>query len=234
METKRKEFDSAELKMIAMLTMLIDHIGAALIENSYLYSIEGFQMLDVVLRLIGRLAFPLYCFMLVEGFHHTRNRTKYAMRIFFLAIISELPFDLAFFGKWYTGYQNVLFTLFIGLVLIQILEIIEQKIEGKVLRLLCNAIAVVIGCMAASVFSTDYSYRGVLLIGILYLFRNQKETRALLGAALFLQDMTAVLAFIFILKYNGEKGKLIVPGWFYQIFYPFHIFVLWGIRCWLL
>ena len=113
------------LKLIAIFTMLIDHIGAAVIEAGILSSNDmaileterGMQwyLADIVLRLIGRLAFPIFCFLLVEGFTHTGNEAKYARNLLLFALISEIPFDLAFFGRlFFPGAQNVYFTLFLG------------------------------------------------------------------------------------------------------------------------
>lgn len=108
----QRKFDGIDLKYIAMVTMLIDHIGVVFIENTRLYSIESFQMLDVCIRLIGRIAFPLFAFLLVEGFQHTSNLRNYASRLLVFAFISEIPFDLAASGKLTWAHQNVFFTLF--------------------------------------------------------------------------------------------------------------------------
>ena len=93
------------LKMIAVITMLIDHTAASILEEMMqqmpswgpitLSNLHQWYMLDLVLRGIGRMAFPIYCFLLVEGFTYTRSRAKYARRLFVFALISELPFDMA-------------------------------------------------------------------------------------------------------------------------------------------
>ena len=96
---------SLVLKITALITMIIDHYGAI------------FQGNIIIYRIIGRLAFPIYCFLLVEGYTHTSNIKKYASRLIAFAIISEIPFDLAFFGKIGFEHQNIFFTLFIGCLL---------------------------------------------------------------------------------------------------------------------
>lgn len=116
------------LKWIALLTMLIDHMGAVLLECgvvqaynlnlptafSYETSLFFFQA-DRIIRQIGRISFPIFCFLLVEGFHYTSNRKKYALRLFLFALLSEIPFDLALQGTVLEfGYQNVMFTLLFG------------------------------------------------------------------------------------------------------------------------
>ena len=133
---KKKGISGSTLKMIAIVTMLIDHIGAAVLAR--LLMVNGLGELDqtntdaimqwlsangalygtyTVMRMIGRVAFPIFCFLLVEGFLHTHDVKKYAMRLGLFALLSEIPFDLAFSSKILEfNYQNVFFTLFIGLL----------------------------------------------------------------------------------------------------------------------
>ena len=113
------------LKRIACLSMLVDHIGASLLENGLFKQgafWPGDVQLDGVLRLAGRLAFPIYCFLLVEGFLHTHDFKKYALRMLGFALISEWPFDWAFFSGVYWGHQNVYFTLLLGLLAMKALD----------------------------------------------------------------------------------------------------------------
>src|SRR5690554_6284341 len=88
------------LKILALTTMIIDHYGAILQSNILIY------------RIIGRLAFPIYCFLLVEGYFNTSNVKNYAKRLFIFALISEIPFDLVFYGQIGFEHQNIFFTLF--------------------------------------------------------------------------------------------------------------------------
>lgn len=130
------------LKWIAMGTMLIDHIGACLIESGLLNLSDpdsvafisgselGYRLylLDNFLRLVGRIAFPLFCFLLVEGFLHTKNFKRYFLRLGLFALISEIPFDFAMFGTAFDpSYQNVFWTLLFGLAVLFGLRFAEER-----------------------------------------------------------------------------------------------------------
>lgn len=116
----RRGLSGTALKGIACVTMLIDHVGASCLENGFLSAPAapaGLAALDLVLRLIGRLAFPIFCFLLVEGFVHTHDVKKYIGRLLLFGLVSEVPFDLAFFRTPFApGYQNVYWTLALGVL----------------------------------------------------------------------------------------------------------------------
>ena len=223
---KKRTYHGEDLKLWAMWSMLIDHAGAVLIENTSLYQITGFRMLAVACRLIGRISFPLICFLLIEGFCHTEDRRKYLMRMGCFTLISEIPFDLAFFDKLDLQRQNVFFTLFTGILLLYALEKAETLEHSPLIRSFMMAAAILAGCAAATAGRFDYSYMGILLIAALYLFRKDRKKQCIAGAVLSLYELTAALAFILVGKYNGEKGDGRLPrNWFY-IFYPLHLLVL--------
>lgn len=132
----RRGLSGSTLKIIAVVTMLIDHIAAVVFARRIIAMNRGYAIMDAgsrafgwmadrallyavyrSMRLIGRLGFPLFCFLLVEGFGRTKNVKKYALRLGIFALLSEIPFDLAFKGMFYNpGYQNVYFTLLLGLL----------------------------------------------------------------------------------------------------------------------
>ena len=226
----RRGFTSKELKIIAIVTMLIDHVGAVLIENTPLYQSENWTVLDVLLRLTGRIAFPLFCFLLVEGFMHTSNVKKYILYMGAFAVISELPFDLALFGKFNLYGQNVFFTLFIGLVMLQVLHTIATKIEAPLWRTILPFLVTLLACASSIFLLTDYSYLGVLLIAILYFFRNDRKKQCIIGGILFLFEVTSIFAFMLIYRYNGQKGEGKMPKLFFYWFYPLHLLALWSIQ----
>ena len=131
---KRQGLSGTTLKLIACITMLIDHIGASCLEAGLLVPLiasgafstdpaaASLLQMDRVLRYIGRLAFPIFCFLLVEGFVHTHDFRKYALRMLGFALLSEFPFDWAFFSGVWWGHQNVYFTLLLGLLAMKALD----------------------------------------------------------------------------------------------------------------
>ena len=140
METKQPGISGYWLKLIAVISMLIDHTSAVILEQ-----IPGLENPAFLMRIIGRLAFPIYCFLLVEGFYHTRSRAKYAGRLFLFALISEVPFDLAFSRRmWDFSSNNVFFTLLFGLLVIWGVEGIKQKFVADVYGEKAAAIRVIL------------------------------------------------------------------------------------------
>lgn len=249
----KRGISSAMLKNIAVVTMLIDHIGAVIVArllvrnglyeamvNQETYTAwmgqnGGMYGIYMAMRIIGRFAFPIYCFLLVEGFQKTHNVKKYLGRMFLFALISEVPFDLALSGKaWYPAYQNVFFTLLLGLFVIAGLHLVEQHFActtvGKtILRVGLNAVIILTGCVLALVLKTDYDFKGILAITVLYLFRNRKKAQMWAGVIIFLLmdslEMFAALSFILIWFYNGTRGRQ--NKYFFYFFYPAHLLFLW-------
>ena len=237
----KRGISSAVLKNIAVVTMLIDHIGAVIVArllvrnglyeamvNQEAYTAwmgqnGGMYGIYMAMRIIGRFAFPIYCFLLVEGFQKTHN------------VISEVPFDLALSGKaWYPAYQNVFFTLLLGLFVIAGLHLVEQHFAGTtvgktILRVGLNAVIILTGCVLALVLKTDYDFKGILAITVLYLFRNRKKAQMWAGVIIFLLmdslEMFAALSFILIWFYNGTRGRQ--NKYFFYFFYPAHLLLLW-------
>jgi len=229
--------NSNALKMIAILTMFIDHGAVALIENRILGGpfnfisgqasdyIAMWWNVDMVLRLMGRLAFPIFCFQVVEGFLHTRDVKKYAGRLLLFALISEIPFDLAIFNTWfYPQYQNVYITLFFGLLAIAAVNRFET--EGSLWK---QAAAMALCCGLAQLLKADYGAFGVFFILLLYYCRRNIRMQTVLGCLALLWEVTAPLAFIPIRMYNGERGDK-KWQWFFYVCYPAHLLVAAGIH----
>ena len=155
---ERKGLSGSALKIIAIVTMLIDHIAATVIIRILKFGgyNDGLYQLYRVMRNIGRIAFPIFCFLLVEGFMHTRDREKYALRLGCFAAVSEIPFDLAFNGKVLeVGYQNVFFTLLLGLLTMMAYDAVMNQSRWSVWkRTALSTIAILAGMFAAEFLST--------------------------------------------------------------------------------
>lgn len=224
---KRFGISAAALKWLAVVTMVIDHFALAVYRwlPNYDYNVY------FVLRKIGRLAFPIYCFLLVEGFFHTRNVAKYFRNCFLFAVISELPFNMAVFGKVvYPKGQNVYFTLCIGLCALILLEKLKLRYEMKYILLRLVIIAGM--AYAGERLEVDYHWKGVLFIIMFYYVRNMQEwVRNVAGICAFAYEITAPLAMIPIHFYNGERGRQ-MKYLFYAV-YPVHLLVFGLIRFYL-
>ncbi|MBQ7775834.1 MAG: conjugal transfer protein TraX [Lachnospiraceae bacterium] len=248
MNTVNKGLSGSALKWIAIVTMLIDHIGAVVLTRmllNYQYdtamsvSPEEYNLLYQTMyatRLIGRVAFPIFCFLLVEGFLRTGNVYKYMLRLGIFAVITEIPFDLAFSAQpVYWGYQSVMLTLLIGVLTMYGCSQVEKRCGSKrLLMVLGDSLFVAVGMFAAYCLNTDYAEKGIACIMVLYFFRNNKWLQVLAGALSFCWEATAIFAFPFIKLYNGTRGMKL--KYFFYLFYPLHLLVLhilcmfWGIE----
>ena len=228
LSTPRRGLSGTALKYIACGTMLLDHIGASCLENGFLNSTAAppvLDTLDLALRLIGRVSFPIFCFLLVEGFVHTRNVRRYISRLLLFGLVSEVPFDLAFFRTpFHWEDQNVYWTLALGVLAMAALQHFSPQDGPADWRgLLCAGGCAVLALLAG----TDYNAIGVLIICALYLTRADRRQQCIVGAVLFAFELTAPLAFVFIWHYNGQRGrcgKALQRGFY--LFYPVHLALL--------
>ena len=197
-----------QLKLLATLAMTADHIGAVFFPEIPL------------LRWIGRLAMPVLCFFIGEGLRHTRSPRRYLLRLTGFALLSELPFDLAFYGGIEWGHQNVYFTLALGLLALWAIQ--SRGMEGWLLALTAALAAELLGC--------DYGMYGVLLILLLDRFHRvrseQLAAAALLNLAFFgLQTQTlSLIALPLLWLYNGKRGR--DDRRLFYLYYPAHLCVL--------
>ncbi len=241
MEIWKKGLSGSTLKWIAIITMLIDHIGAVVLTRILLYypyapelsvlddSYATLYYIMVTSRTIGRLAFPIFCFLLVEGFHRTRSKRKYVFRMGLFAVLTEVPFDLAFAGKivhW--GYQNVMLTLLVGLLVMWGCEQAERYWkENKPLLVVGCCICTGLGLLAAELMQTDYGAKGIICIMALYFFRQNRLWQCIAGAVSLVWEAEAMFSFLFLYIYNGQRGKQM--KYFFYLFYPLHLLLLYGI-----
>lgn len=220
-----KGFSGTALKRVACVSMLLDHIGASCVAAVYTPELYWFYR---CLRWAGRIAFPIYCFLLVEGFAHTRDLKRYAGRLLVFALVSEIPFDWAFFGSpIYWQYQNVYWTLLLGLSAMACLEHFCPEDGSWGLGRLLGIGGALLFAGAAELAQTDYGATGVLLIVGLYLTRRSRPVQCLTGALIVSYELPAPAAFLPIWFYNGQRGNCgRVQRWIYYWFYPVHLTIL--------
>lgn len=220
---------SAVLKWIAVISMMIDHFACAV----YPY-IQGrnIKVYDI-LRDIGRIAFPIYCFLLVEGFFYTKNVRKYLRNLLLFALVSEIPFNMAIFGHvFYPKGQNIYFSLALGICAM----ILLKHFEGFRLRqLVAQAAIILLFLFLGEHLEVDYHWKGIAYIILFYYLKNlqfQQGITAIVGAVAFVvYERAAVFAFLPIYLYNGKRGRQ-VKYLFYAI-YPLHLLLFGLLRFWL-
>lgn len=216
------------LKILACVTMLVDH--AALLFGGSPW-----------LRAIGRLAFPIYCFLLTEGIRHTRDVRRYLSRLLFAAIVSEPIYDLVLYpcvGIW--QHQNVLWTLALGCAMLWCMTMIHKPVAKLAVMLLF--------ALAAQLVRASYGSSGIYMIALFSLCREVPEGKWALAAGLLVINwlmgsftapvfgldvpvqLFAELALVPIFLYSGEKRtRLKAVSWGFYLFYPAHLLLLWGI-----
>lgn len=214
------------LKILAILAMLLDHIAAVFLSST--------TMPYVLMRGFGRIAFPIFCFLIVEGYYHTRDVKKYMIRLAGFALVSEIPFDICFYHKlFYWGHQNVFFTLAIGLVTIYAIDEVKKRFSASYIKALVLQFTVIILAMTAAWFlSTDYSMLGILIIIAFYVGRGNiiQIAISICIVTLYLGNtfqLYSLLALIPIYLYNGKKGPSM--RYVFYVFYPAHMLILYGI-----
>lgn len=239
--SRKFQLTAAQLRWIALGAMLLDHLWAMVV--------PGNQWMTYA----GRLAFPIFAFQITEGFLHTSDFRRYALRLLAFACVSEIPFDLMYASTpFYPFHQNVMFTLLLGLLAIRGLDRARQERTAKAAAL---GLLVLLGAWLAGVLGmTDYGGMGVLTVAVFYVFRGfplawlgrlaclfllnmvffrgEYLTAEIFGRTLELQTQGfALLALVPIGLYGGEKGR---GGRALQYgsyaFYPLHMLALYLIK----
>lgn len=233
------------LKLIAAITMLIDHTGLILFPN------------QMIFRIIGRLAFPIYAYCIAEGFRYTRNRFKYFLRIFLLGLFCQIVYTIVSHDL----YIGILLVFSMSIIIMTFTECVKTSVQGKKSALSSfvsrvfhrditneqdKVISLVLCCasiMAAFVLcfyvDVDYSFFGIMLPVFTSFFSDRKQRLVMFSACLIALciDLTDTLmiqywslaAIPLIAMYNGECGKHSLKYFFY-VFYPLHLAVLYGIQ----
>ncbi len=254
-DNSRFSVTSSGLKWVALITMLIDHVGASILEWSITsgdYRIvdgNALYVLDMVFRAIGRTAFPLYIFLMAEGFYYTRSRKNYLIRLIIFCFISEVPFDMAFGfyqtgvgdarqNLWVPGYQNVFFTLALGLAAIWIMNLLYEKMPSVVWEIILDVGVVAVACLAAYALKTDYDAGGVLAICGAHVAKRFKAKPVIEGVMIIailvvtagvFEAAAAIIALPLLALYRGKRGYRF-NRWIFYVFYPAHLCLLALIR----
>ncbi|ERK53635.1 TraX family protein [Leptotrichia sp. oral taxon 879] len=225
--SKIRVFSGAQLKYIAFLSMLIDHVNKALMyplltENGFLRYVSD------VFDILGRVAFPIFMFFLVEGFFKTGNRFKYLLNLIIFGIISEIPFDLFQSAVFFQpNSNNVMFTLALALVMIWVideLKVPKSYIIPPVLWFPVSIIIVITVCLLSMIWGLDYEYHGILIAYFFYIFRNNPILSIIGGYLSIFKTPWALLGFGLTLTYNGKRGKQ--NKILNYLFYPVHLLIL--------
>lgn len=255
-KTQKGFLSGSVLKVIACVSMVIDHFSAIVLWNYLQQSAaagnQNAWLEDIyhVGRAIGRIAFVLFTYLIVEGFLYTRSKGKFLLRLGAFALISEIPFDLAFSGQYFDwSSQNVFFTLFLG-----VLALTAWEFAGRYAGTLCQYGVIALCGITAYWFRSDYCYTGVLLIFIFYLLHDICLVYKVVVAGVVLllgiwsmnclrygesfslqylfwfsmREMYGMAGFVPIAFYDGSRGRQL-PKLFWYSFYPVHLLLLYGI-----
>lgn len=226
-----KLLSGSTLKVLAVLFMAIDHVAAYLLrgmpwchEPWFAWGGKDFT-LYVLMRCIGRLAFPIFAFLIVEGFLHTRNRRKYGFNLLLFAVISEIPWNLISSNSFFYASQNVFFTLLFGYWGLCLWENRKLSRHKKALALLSLLLLTI-------VFRADYGCAGFGFILMIYLLRENRLMMSVIGCCFLSARWIAGLAFIPICMYNGQRGFIQgrIGKYLFYAFYPVHLLVLYWLR----
>lgn len=254
----KKGISQEGLKLIACITMLIDHIGYKIIYNLYLnasiitgtevitanmgQTVRNFRILYETCRSIGRISLPIFAFLLVEGIHRTRNKKQYALRLAIGALLSEIPYNLIVSGQIFWREQSIMLTLLLGFLMVLTME--------RCRTVSLKPLVVVPFAIVGELMKVDYGWQGIALIalfefsrfawrkntirfgGMLVLFHTMDTKMFWIGNISIPMQALGALSMLFISNYNGRKlshSKAI--QWGFYLFYPIHLLIIWAIGC---
>ena len=220
---KKQILDGTMLKIIAMVSMVSDHVG------------DLFFPGVMWLRMIGRLAMPLFSFCIAEGYAHTRDKNRYLLRMGIFALISEVPFDLAFEGKVGFGHQNIMLTFFLSILALKIFDLIRGEEPRNIGKTVLVTLAVLVMAGLALLLRADYTIFAVIAVFLFYVLRNRHPlVRSGVGVAFLAMTRTmgyyctTGFSLIPLLLYNGKRGRGL--KWLFYAFYPGHLLVLFVLK----
>ena len=229
-----KSLSANKLKIIAAVLMFFDHFVTVFFAHN--------EMISLVFRLLGRTSAPIFCFFIAQGFYYTSNIRKYILRLLALAVISHLPYDLAF-GLSIIRYTSVVWPLALGLIALAALK--SEKIH-LILKILILA-----ACCALS-YTANWNFVAVLWVVAFGLFHGnfklQMAAFSLIGIVLHLAlqfyrfgffherfpqwfQLGIFLALPLLFMFNGKQGKKSkFMTWFFYVFYPVHLLLLYLLK----
>lgn len=258
-----RKINGNTLKFIACVLMLIDHFGASVLFFAITRSVtksslsqDDIENIYYLMRNIGRSAFPIFAFLIVEGFIHTHSRLRYSLSLLLFGLISEIPYDTLILKKDVFNYHlikalivnqstilsrcNVYFTLLLGLLAIWGFEVINNYIKGLKLNNIVQFFLCIIPgfllCIASYLIHSDYKFHGVILIMTFYVFRENLPLAIVFGMVNLLllshSEIYAIFGMLLILMYNQKQGRRLGSfKYLFYAFYPVHLIILFYIRC---
>ena len=223
----KKCLSNFDLKLIAIITMTIDHIGVVFGTPFYNF-----------LRAVGRISFPIFAFLLTEGYVHTKSFSKYFLRLLVLAVISEIIYDYVFFGSFiYSDANNIFFTLALGLLTLFLLDksrclikkYFKDKLDLVIILPITYLLIVVIMGLIGEFLNFSYGMLGILVISFFYLLKNNFPfvvisvtlSTLILGEGMQYFSLFSLILIYFYNKKLGKKCKM-----FFYLYYPLHILAL--------
>ena len=223
---KREKFavlDGTALKLIALASMVLDHVG------------DNFFPEQLWMRVLGRIAMPLFAFCVAEGYCHTRDRGRYLLRLGVFALVSEIPFDLVTAGEALEfSHQNIMLTFFWAILALLCYERLTAG-NGSKGRLALGCLVLLAAGLVSLLLGMDYN---VLALGLVFLFTLLREkplaVRGLAGMAYhaLLRNVGiywfGLLGFIPIFLYNGRRGRGL--KWLFYLFYPGHLLLIYLVK----
>ena len=220
-------FSGSTLKLIACAAMLTDHASKVFLSPAS----PAYLILS---GLIGRIAFPLFAFLLVEGFFHTHSRFHYGLHLLLFALAAEVPFDLALYGKpFFWQHQNTLFTLFLALLMLTLLESADAKLTSRPAQMAAKIIIILAFALAAWLLHTDYDALGIGAVAAMYLLWGYGIMAAGMGCLVLnlasFANAGAFLALFPMVCYNGKRGLRL--KYVFYLFYPVHLLALYAVSC---
>ena len=223
-----KGINGAQLKYIAFASMFIDHFNKAII-TPFLTGTGPMVIITTIFDILGRIAFPIFAFMIVEGFFKTKSHWKYLRNLLIFAVISEIPYDMfqsaEFVNTW---SQNILWGLALGLFTIMVIDKLKDYIKKRPLWIFVSLLLVALSSLGSMLISSDYEYYAIIIIYLYYIFYEKRLLASGLGYLVIIKEIYAILGFTTVLLYNGEKGKQ--NKIFNYLFYPVHLLIFGIIR----